>query len=429
MHAARQKDCPPETLAKFAKDDFQWVRVDVAENLNCPPRILKKLASDKSVHVRSSVAANPNCPSEDFQKLLMSTNLKVIRGVARSPQCPAEKLEKLASHRDNLIRQEVAANSKTPTKIRSALFEQLAEHRLYRIRGFVAKHRAAPVSALAILARDRESFIRSATASNRKCPSELLEELSTDRTTEVRRRVAENENCPRIALERLLKDRSWPVVHTAISNRECPRNLRKNAIQRIAEKSSIGVRKGAAKEWGNKFLRSRNLVEALAADESPMVRKVLAGNPRCPSHHYEALLDDDNDSVRLAAALNTNNAVNVSLIRKKPASNPWLLAKLDKAEDDFPGITAAVQEGNMLFPAPKTGKALRSTSLLGRIIALSQPDTPPGELARASGYRDWRQRMAIARNPATPPKILEKLSEDSNRNVAAQASATLRRGQ
>ena len=157
------------------------------------------------------------------------------------------------------------------------------------------------------------------------------------------------------------------------------------------------------------------------------MRKALAGNPQCPSSLYELLLDDDDDAVRVAAALNASHPVNTRLISEKPASNPWLLAQLSKAEDDFPGITAAVQEGNILFAAPKTGKALRSSSLLGRIIALSQPDAAPEELARASGYRDWCQRMAIARNPATPPKILEKLREDSNRYVAAQASATLHR--
>ena len=250
-----------------------------------------------------------------------------------------------------------------------------------------------------------------------------------DNVFNVRRRVAEHKNCPRIALERLLKDRNWPIVLTAISNGKCPANLGKKAIQRFAQKCSINVRKSTAEEWGYEFLRSRNLAKALAADEKPAVRKALASNLRCPSSLYKQLLNDNDDAVRKAAALYANHPVNDDLIRKKPASSPWLQAQLAKAETKFPGITAAVQEGNMLFPAPKTGKSLRSTSLIGRIIALSQPNVPPAELARASGYRDWLQRMTIARNPATPPKILEKLSEDSNRNVAAQASATLRREQ
>jgi len=384
---------------------------------------IRNWANSGQVRDRRRAALSSRCPGDLLEKLATDKDEWVRWCVAKNTKCSTDLLDRLATDKDFVVRRGVAENPKCPTN----LLNRLANDTSSSVRSNVAKHSAAPVSALAILARDRDSSIRSTTASNRKCPSELLEELSTDKTLEVRCSVGENKDCPRTALERLLKDRSWPVVFTAISNRQCPRNLRKNAIQRIEEKSSIGVRKGAANEWGNKFLRSPNLVKALAVDESPIVRKALASNPKCPSSIYKQLLNDSDDAVRKAAALNTNHPVNDGLIRNNPAASPWLQAQLAKAEAEFPGITDAVREGNMLFPAPKTGKALRSTSLLGRIIALSQPATPPAELARASGYRDWRQRMAIARNPATPPKILEKLCEDSNRFVSAQASATLQR--
>ena len=41
MEAARDKDCPPETLAKFAKDDSKSVRFRVAENPKFPAYLLK----------------------------------------------------------------------------------------------------------------------------------------------------------------------------------------------------------------------------------------------------------------------------------------------------------------------------------------------------------------------------------------------------
>jgi hypothetical protein len=396
----------------------------------------------------AGAAANPNCLKKGFIKLFKSTNATVLQGVvkgdrvvinfeelashryylvrkavASSLRCPADVLAILARDRQKDVRTAVAANPRCPTDVLAIL----ARDKQKDVRTIIARHSAAPVSALTKLTEDRDSSVRSAVASNLKCPSELLEKLATDKTAEVRRRVAEHKNCPLVVLERLLKDSNWPVMRTAISNGQCTESLRNKASRQIAEEGSFIVRKAAAKEWGNEFLQSRDLVKALAADEKPVVRKALAGNPKCPSHHYEALLNDDNDSVRLAAALNASHRVNARLICEKPASSPWLQAQLAKAEAKFPGTTAAVQDGNMLFPAPKTGKALRSTSLLGRIIALSQPNAPPAELARASGYRDWRQRMAIARNPAAPPKILDKLSKDSNRYVAAQANATLRR--
>ncbi|MBT8460061.1 MAG: hypothetical protein KJN60_10360, partial [Boseongicola sp.] len=146
-----------------------------------------------------------------------------------------------------------------------------------------------------------------------------------------------------------------------------------------------------------------------------------------PASTYQALLNDEHEKVRLAAGLSVFHPFNDKMIRTRFTASPWMQVQLELAEPKLPGITAAVEDGNILFPAPKTGEARRSTSLLARIIALSQADTPPAELARASGYRDWRQRMTIARNPATPPKILEKLSRDSNRYVSAQAKVTLRR--
>ena len=63
MEAARDKDCPPNTLSKFAKDDFRWVRVEVAENPNCPSRILKKLAS-RSRREREVRSRRQSCLSE-----------------------------------------------------------------------------------------------------------------------------------------------------------------------------------------------------------------------------------------------------------------------------------------------------------------------------------------------------------------------------
>ena len=215
-------------------------------------------------------------------------------------------------------------------------------------------------------------------------------------------------------------------MRAALLNKKCSDSQRSKAIQSIALQGSENVRKGAAQDWGKKWLTSRNLVKALAADPKPSVRKALARNSSCPHGLYEQLVNDKDPVVRMAAGLNAEHPVNVRLIKSAPTSSPWFWAQLAKAEAKFPGITAAVEQGNFLFPAPRTSKALRSSSLLGRIIALSQPDAAPEELARASGYRDWCQRLAIARNPMTPQQILKKLSKDSNRYVAAQAAKTLR---
>jgi hypothetical protein len=224
----------------------------------------------------------------------------------------------------------------------------------------------------------------------------------------------------------LVADRSWDVARNALAHPHCRGSLRTETIQSIltqARKKRIGL----ASAWGAKWVNDAGVIDALARDSDWRVREAVAGNPSIPTPTFQALLGDEHEKVRLAAGLNVFHPFNDKMIRTQFAASPWMQVQLEMAEPKLPGITAAVQDGNMLFRAPKTGKALRSTSLLGRIIALSQPDSAPAELARASGYRDWRQRITIARNPATPPKVLERLSKDSNRYVAAQADETLHR--
>ena len=454
-------NCPSQDLQKLAADGDTEVRVNVAENPSCPTNLLEKLTTDRSSEVRGSVANNPNCPANLLEKLATDRSSEVRGSVANNPNCPAKVLDKLASDKDEDIRCAIADKRNCPANLLvrlaadesswvrgsvtnnpncpAELLAELAvdEDEVVRLR--VAEHSQCPAEALEKLAMDKDSTIRLVVASNPNCPTAALHLLAKNRKGSTRDhftntrdhyigiRVAEHNNCPREALKTLLNDANWFVVRAAMSNGRCTENLRRKTVQRILLQGSVKLRSSAAEDWGKPGLRSRELVNALAADKSPLVRKALAGNPSCPSSLYKQLLNDNDDTVRMATALNTSHPVYDALIRRKPASSPWLQAQLAKTESKFPGITAAVQEGNILFPAPKTDKALRSTSLLGRIIALSQPNAPPAELARASGYRDWRQRMAIARNPATPPKILEKLSEDSNRYVAAQASATLYR--
>lgn len=102
-------------------------------------------------------------------------------------------------------------------------------------------------------------------------------------------------------------------------------------------------------------------------------------------------------------------------------NNPWFSAQ----GGDDPTIRAAIERGDVLFHVGEAAKLINSKSAIVRIIGLSQSDAPPDKLARASASNIWLQRMAVARNPGTPPNILKKLTKDSNGLVALKAQATL----
>lgn len=61
---------------------------------------------------------------------------------------------------------------------------------------------------------------------------------------------------------------------------------------------------------------------------------------------------------------------------------------------------------------------------LPRLFALLHPNAPVEALVKTYRSVDWMERMAVARNPSAPPKMLAALKKDANRFVARQAADT-----
>ena len=62
---------------------------------------------------------------------------------------------------------------------------------------------------------------------------------------------------------------------------------------------------------------------------------------------------------------------------------------------------------------------------LSRLVALMQPDCPPGRLAKAQRSVWWPERCAIADNPNTPLSTVRRLADDANVVVRAAAREAL----
>jgi hypothetical protein len=59
-------------------------------------------------------------------------------------------------------------------------------------------------------------------------------------------------------------------------------------------------------------------------------------------------------------------------------------------------------------------EAARSSSLLGRVCALSHASAPAAALRRAAFDGTWTERFAVAQNPQCPRDLLALLREDAN---------------
>ena len=206
-------------LELLAKDEDEYVRSNVANNLNTPIPILEILAKDSNEDVRSSVAQNPKTPTP--------------------------VLELLAKDEDSSVQCEVAENPKTPTPV----LELLAKDGVYFLTS-VAKNPNIPTSVLVtlasvlkLLAKDEDSSVRCEVAENPKSPTSVLELLAKDEDEDVRWRVAENTNTPTSVLELLAKDENSSVRSSVAENPKTPTSV----LKLLAKDEDERVRSEVAK--------------------------------------------------------------------------------------------------------------------------------------------------------------------------------------
>lgn len=63
-----------------------------------------------------------------------------------------------------------------------------------------------------------------------------------------------------------------------------------------------------------------------------------------------------------------------------------------------------------------------------RLLCLLLPDCPVPVLARAVRSADWKERLAVASHPKTPPAIREQLAKDGNEFVRDAARSACQEG-
>jgi hypothetical protein len=488
LAVARNPKTPPAALAAMAGDADLEVRQAVAVHLHTPLESLEGLARDEQPDVRAQVAQNPRTPRHLLRQLAQDEHWRVRQAVAANLSSPPEVLVQLAQDPDRDVRQAVADNPQVPEAALEPLFAgwfagldapmSLVElyHRAKNLeplhpellgklaqgndwaKRLAARHPCTPAETLCTLARDEDWRVRQAVATNPaltaeelgwllhdadadvrravvvhpRVTEEILEHLSADAQQDIRLQVAQHPRTPPRALGILLADPDEPVRQAAQAHPQSPLSL----IEQYRRAEAIDpdlpgefLRQLAGQTLWSRALAAQNpaipleALRELTRDSEWSVRQAVAKNPALTAEMLASLAQDSDRDVRQAVAEHGHTP-------------PAVLAELLRDIDENVRLSALRNpnldaEALERYRAQLVLQASRSRFVLNRAVALSRPEISPYELSKVRHWAapEWVVRYALAQNPLTPRLILERLAQDANRLVRAQAARRLAEGE
>ena len=390
-------------LADIAKENDEYVRLNLAEDPNAPSAFLRLLAKDKDYRIRSRVAENSNAP-EALLKQLAKDKVSFVRGsVASNPNTPEDLLTLLSEDKDNGVRESVAENSNASEN----LLMLLSEDNNNWVRYNVTENPNTPIELLKLLAEDKVEDVRASVACNPNAPFELLSLLANDKSDMVRESVSHNPNTPIESLMILAEDFSdtnLDVLWNISSNPNIPRELAQKLLPVLSadlernkdidfcidsylnapielQRQLLSTLTGyEAYKVPLDFAKNPNTSEALLTYLSKDYPSGVARNPNAPETLLTLLSEHKDSEVRAAVAANSNCSLSI-------------LQVLSIDEDTY--------VRNNVVSNPKTTKAM-----LEGFVKDKRPTV----------------RSSIALNPKCPDELLIQLCHDKNLSIDAKVS-------
>ncbi len=475
-----------ETLSKDKDKSDRWgssrVRKAVAENPSTPPDLLKVLAQDVDEEVRAAVAKSTATSLETLSVLAADKDATVRLAVANNISTPAATLEVLAQIQSGdweseRVIEAILKNKTTPQQV----LEALAQHENMNIRLLVAKSEFATPQILERYARDRASDWQSqrivdAALKNPKTPRRVLEAMATDESVLLGIRLTINtilsNHKPLVSVFELGSGFSNPDLQITWTSAN---PIRTPGGQPKTQTNSNGFQSQRTYYWLNEAADQStpiNRLEELAGKRSLLARWLVAGNPNTT----EVLRNKLAFSLWLALGIDAlpsrarelEAQLRPQIRLVMDARHWWHKIKLLAAKYRFPRLPVRLTDEelvirferelscfskspelslaaevmgavntSMLFLQPDMiDRALKSELFYGdcasersltgaqRLMALQHPNAPPDKLIKAYRSHEWLERMAVARNPAVPAKLLVSLKKDANRLISKQAVET-----
>ena len=444
MYVAANPSSPQIALSRLVEDRSSTMNgmgysipETLARNRNCSEDILQKLAGSKLRSIRETVASHANCNQLTFEVLANDAEKSVRQCVAWNPKCSQSSLQLLSNDSEDSVRWRVATNSSTSPK----LLEQMALEKSVYLRRRVAENPNCPIQALRQLTNDPAPEVRYAASQHKDCPAEIkqsvLEELALnwiDNSFD-RNKILQEASLPSEALRKLSKDKGVDVRCAIASRTDCP----EECLRILSKDKSTSVRYKVALNPGCppallKELSDDNaLLSALISNSGIPEDELALLWARLLRINYEFTIncvedvtygDSKNDGERAIPELFLKQVeqecVAVVISPRKSIAWAWLQNQIkDDAEK------RACADGDMFYiKDDKADSACNNSSLIVRLLGLSNKKVAPSLLVKRCTSTAWVERMAVARNSNTPPNIIEKLKRDPNRLVARQAEIT-----
>lgn len=469
---------PADVLVKLAADAAPKVRTAVVSHPELPTESLGELAVDVASEVRWAVGRQPNLPIAAFSALADDPEVGIRAVVAEHPQIPGRILARLLD--DKLVFGQEETECDTSGAERTLMPDIVLWNHKW-------DNSMADWRALALVANPQA---RRALASLTGVPAEVTAILANDDVEYVRDAALQSYNLPAAALRKLIDDPSPSVAAKALSLLEKHTSRFRDNLGVFIDASSARARatlasdETATAEW----------LESLALDPSVEVRVAVAGNPNTPpasfaslskdsdldvahavaealrrghippvaldavamSPHTEirvavaamsglshetlrVLVQDSEESVRLAAARNgyTSVAALVAVIatddlnKKYGIGRASVAALCAVAQDE----TLTVESLHALAQSPFAEVRLsvvQNVAVSNAILANLTRDESPQVREAVGAHRDAPKegllalaqdasaevRKAVAANPVTPPAALASLERDPDGEVA-----------
>jgi hypothetical protein len=279
-------------------------------------------------------------------------------------------------------------------------------------RRVAARNPATPALVLAQLAADADRSVRQGVARNPAAAPALLARLAADRAPDVRQLVARHVAAPHV-LERLARDPSHDVRFAVARNPRTP----VVALERLACDPARVVRQGVARNPAASALLAR-----LADDASPQVRAAVARRtdhvyrPDRPSHdEHKGVARSVTPAARPSEPSRFAQGDNAAQSPEQRAAASTALDELRAlAEDANPKVRAAVARNPRTPPALLDWLADDESPIVHRGVA-EHPDAPTALLERFAADPTWanyRVRRVVAQHAHVTPRALELMAGD-----------------
>lgn len=311
------------------------------------------------------------------------------RLAARHPQTPARLLEWLDTEQPHGPARETLLAQLSAATLDEETLRYFALHRDWEFRAAVAPNPTLSVPLLELLARDADTLVRAASAEHPDLSPAVLRPLAGDTSVLVREAVAAHPSAPPEVLARLAQDEEWEVRLNVARHLGCD----PATLKLLAHAPEVPIREAIAVN----LMARHELLAELALDPNERVASVA-----------RLRLPDVSQETRAAAARSKRRNVKLALAVQGDTPGEVLLAlSTDRS--------SAVRALAGLHPqlAYQARQRLREDpDPQVRRVARAADSTASGDELSALPRFDTRVKLALSRNGATPPGVLDLLSDD-----------------